>query len=244
MDLVFLLFFIVGFLFSLFGGGGSVLTIPILIFFFNKSFNESTSYSLILIFFIALLSTVDSFEKKLIPIRPLLLFGISSISGVFFGRKYLFHYFPESISMILFICIMFFSAFLIINNKRKFALKLSARNIIAQGLLVGILTALLGIGGGFLIVPTLIIFQKMDIKQAIRSALFLMLLNSACAIFIDFYQMHYQLDLNILVPMILFSIFGMLVGEWLIKRIDVNILTKMFSSLLIIMGLILLFSYL
>ena len=242
MDLVFFLFFIVGFLFSLFGGGGSVLTIPIVIFFFEKSFNEATSYSLIIIFFISLLSTIENLEKKLIHIKSLLLFGFSSIIGVFLGRKYFFMHFPESVSIILFVAIMFLSAFLIIKKDKKFNLKISKTNVITQGLLVGLLTSLLGIGGGFLIVPTLIICQGMNIKQAVRSALFLMLINSSCAILIDLYNAYYQLDFKILIPMILFSIFGMLFGEWVMKKIDVHILTKMFASLLIIMGIIILFN--
>ena len=244
MDLVFLLFFIVGFLFALFGGGGSVLTIPIVMFFFDTSFNEATTYSLVIIFFIALLSTIDNLEKKLISVKSLFLFGMSSITGVFLGRKYLFTYFPEDISIFLFIGIMFLSAFLIIQKNKKILFHISQKSIIAQGLFVGILTSLLGIGGGFLIVPILIIFQNMNIKQAVRSALFLMLLNSFCAICVDFYQIHYQLNLNILVPMILFSIFGMLFGEWMMKRLNVQLLTKMFSFLLIVMGFIFLFNYL
>ena len=244
MDLVFILFFIVGFLFALFGGGGSILTIPILMFFFKTSFNEATIYSLIVIFFISLLSTMENVSNKLIPFKSLLLFGFSSIIGVFFGRKFLFTYFPENISLLLFIGIMFLSAFLIIQKNKKFVFQLSIKSIVFQGLLVGLLTSLLGIGGGFIIVPTLILFQGMNIKQAVRSALFLMLLNSLCAICVDFYQRYYELDLNILIPMILFSIFGMLFGEWLMKKLDVQVLTKLFSSLLIIMGFVLLFSYL
>ena len=244
MDLIFLLFFIVGFLFALFGGGGSILSIPILMFFFKVSFNEATIYSLIIIFFIAFLSTIENISNKLIPFKSLLLFGISSIIGVLFGRKYLFTYFPENISLLLFIGIMFLSAFLIIQKNKKFVFQLSKKNMVFQGLLVGLLTALLGIGGGFIIVPTLILFQNMNMKQAVRSALFLMLLNSSCAICVDLYQRHYELDINILIPMILFSIFGMLFGEWLMKKLDVQVLKKLFSSLLIIMGFFLLFSYL
>ena len=244
MDLVFLLFLIVGFLFALFGGGGSVLTIPILMFFFDTSFNEATTYSLLVIFFISLLSTIGNLEKKIIPIKSLLAFGMSSITGVFLGRRYLFTYFPENISIFLFIGIMFLSAFLIIKKNKKIIFHISQKSILAQGLFVGILTSLLGIGGGFLIVPILIIFQNMNIKQAVRSALFLMLLNSFCAICVDFSQIHYQLNLNILVPMILFSIFGMLFGEWVMKSLNVQLLTKIFSFLLIVMGFILLFNYL
>ena len=101
---------------------------------------------------------------------------------------------------------------------------------------------MLGIGGGFIIVPTLIIFQGMNIKQAVRCALFLMLLNSSFAIIIDFYNNYFYIRIDLLIPMILFSIFGMLFGEWIMNKIKIKLLTKTFSLLLIIMGIFLLFS--
>ena len=137
---------------------------------------------------------------------------------------------------------MFLSAFLILKKNSKLSFSLSRQSVIFQGLIVGLLTSLLGIGGGFIIVPTLIIFQGMNIKQAVRCALFLMLLNSSFAIIIDFYNNYFYIRINILIPMILFSIFGMLFGEWIMNKIKIKLLTKTFSLLLIIMGIFLLFS--
>ena len=170
MNLIFFLFFIVGFLFALFGGGGSVLTIPILMFFFETTFNEATIYSLIIIFFISLLTSIENIANRLIPFNSLVLFGSSSIFGVIIGRNFLFTLFPEKLSIILFISIMFLSAFLILKKNSKLSFSLSRQSVIFQGLIVGLLTSLLGIGGGFIIVPTLIIFQGMNIKQAVRCA--------------------------------------------------------------------------
>ena len=137
---------------------------------------------------------------------------------------------------------MFLSAFLILKKNSKLSFSLSRQSVIFQGLIVGLLTSLLGIGGGFIIVPTLIIFQGMNIKQAVRCALFLMLLNSSFAIIIDFYNNYFYIRIDLLVPMILFSIFGMLFGEWIMNKIKIKLLTKTFSLLLIIMGIFLLFS--
>ena len=242
MNLIFFLFFIVGFLFALFGGGGSVLTIPILMFFFETTFNEATIYSLIIIFFISLLTSIENIANRLIPFNSLVLFGASSIFGVIIGRNFLFTLFPEKLSIILFISIMFLSAFLILKKNSKLSFSLSRQSVIFQGLIVGLLTSLLGIGGGFIIVPTLIIFQGMNIKQAVRCALFLMLLNSSFAIIIDFYNNYFYIRIDLLIPMILFSIFGMLFGEWIMNKIKIKLLTKTFSLLLIIMGIFLFFS--
>tara|TARA_Y100001933_G_scaffold243345_1_gene271904 strand:- start:317 stop:736 length:420 start_codon:yes stop_codon:yes gene_type:complete len=136
---------------------------------------------------------------------------------------------------------MFLSAFLILKKNSKLSFSLSRQSVIFQGLIVGLLTSLLGIGGGFIIVPTLIIFQGMNIKQAVRCALFLMLLNSSFAIIIDFYNNYFYIRIDLLIPMILFSIFGMLFGEWIMNKIKIKLLTKTFSLLLIIMGIFLLF---
>ena len=137
---------------------------------------------------------------------------------------------------------MFLSAFLILKKNSKLSFSLSRQSVIFQGLIVGLLTSLLGIGGGFIIVPTLIIFQGINIKQAVRCALFLMLLNSSFAIIIDFYNNYFYIRIDLLIPMILFSIFGMLFGEWIMNKIKIKLLTKTFSLLLIIMGIFLLFS--
>ena len=188
------------------------------------------------------ITSIENIANRLIPFNSLVLFGASSIFGVIIGRNFLFTLFPEKLSIILFISIMFLSAFLILKKNSKLSFSLSRQSVIFQGLIVGLLTSLLGIGGGFIIVPTLIIFQGMNIKQAVRCALFLMLLNSSFAIIIDFYNNYFYIRIDLLIPMILFSIFGMLFGEWIMNKIKIKLLTKTFSLLLIIMGIFLLFS--
>ena len=85
--------------------------------------------------------------------------------------------------------------------------------ILIQGLVLGIFTGLLGVGGGFLIVPTLIFFQKLNIKQAASASIFLIFLNSWLAILIDFSNNYFHLNISLLLIIILFAVLGFFVGK-------------------------------
>ena len=108
-----------------------------------------------------------------------------------------------------------------------------------QAFLVGNLTGLLGVGGGFLIVPVLIIFQGFNIKQAAESSMYLIFLNSWFAIIVDlsnnFFNLNYQLFLFI----IIFSVIGLIIGKNIQKKINIKMMQKIFAIFLIIISLFL-----
>jgi len=163
----YIFFILSGLLFGLFGAGGSLVTLPILMFFFSISFKISTSYSLIIIFFTSLFGILLTKNFKIFKIRSVLIFAIASILGVCFSRNFLFEMISEKILLFVFVFFLFFSGISMLFNL-KFNLpnsppktsKLMNFPLMIQAFLVGNLTGLLGVGGGFLIVPVLILFQK------------------------------------------------------------------------------------
>ena len=108
-----------------------------------------------------------------------------------------------------------------------------------QGFLIGNLTGLLGVGGGFLIVPTLIIFQKFNIKQAAKASIFLIFLNSWFSIIIDLSNNFFYFDFQFFLYIFLFSFVGLLVGKKIQKLVDVKMMHKVFAFFLIIISLLL-----
>ena len=181
----YILFFFSGVLFGLFGAGGSLITIPILMFFFDLSFKTSTTYSLIIVFLVSFSGVILSSSSIIYKFKSVLVFGFMSLCGVFFSRNFLFQIASEDLLMEIFISFLFISGLFMLYKKRfqfntlnnQTTTFLNYALLITQGFLIGNLTGLLGVGGGFLIVPALIIFQKFNIKQAAEASMFLIFLN-------------------------------------------------------------------
>ena len=242
----YILFFFSGTLFGLFGAGGSLITIPILMFFFDLSFKISTTYSLIIVFLVSFLGVITSSSSVIYKFKSVLVFGIMSLFGVFFSRKFLFQIASEDILIKIFISFLFISGLFMLYKKRfqfnslnKKKIFLNQFVLMFQGFLIGNLTGLLGVGGGFLIVPTLIIFQKFNIKQAAKASVFLIFLNSWFSIIIDLSNNFFYFDFQFFLYIFLFSVVGLLVGKKIQKLVDVKMMHKVFAFFLIIISLLL-----
>ena len=123
------------------------------------------------------------------------------------------------------------------NFEKKSKVKLNLFLTILQGLVVGVFTGLLGVGGGFLIVPTLIFFQKLNIKQAASASIFLIYLNSWLAILIDFSNNYFHLNIRLLLIIILFAVLGFFVGKKIQNSVNLKMAQKLFALFLIIISL-------
>jgi len=242
----YILFFLSGLLFGLFGAGGSLITIPILMLFFCISFKFSTLYSLIIVFLISFFGVISSSNSSFYKFKSIGFFGIASLFGVFVSRNFLFEIIPEEILERLFVLFLVTAALLLQFGKKNNQLNKLVKEritffkktgLVFQGFLIGNLTGLLGVGGGFLIVPVLIIFQKFNIKEAARASMFLIFLNSWLAIIIDFSNDFFDIHLPLLSFIILFSVIGLLVGKRIQSKLDLKIMHMVFAFFLIIISL-------
>jgi len=246
----YILFIISGLLFGLFGAGGSLITIPILIYFFDLSFKVSTSYSLIIVFLVSFLGIITSSKSKIYKFKSVLFFGLTSLFGVFFSRNYLFQLASEDLLIIVFVSFLFISGLFMLNRERFQFVRFSMNDsvlynyfpLMFQGFLVGNLTGLLGVGGGFLIVPVLIIFQKFNVKQAANASMFLIFLNSWFSIIIDVSNNFLCFESQFFFYILLFSITGLLIGKKIQKLINLKIMHKIFAFFLIIISLFIAFN--
>lgn len=244
----------IGISLGLVGSGGSILTVPVLVYLFSVAPVDATSYSL---FIVGLTSAVGSFNflrRGLVSKKILALFGIPSIISVVLTRTFLLPIIPEKIIklgpvlitrdvllLILFGVLMIGAAYGMIRKKvRPLAAageenKLNISLIILQGFFTGFITGLVGAGGGFLIIPALVMLLKVPIKAAVGNSLAIIAANS----FIGFLSSHNHDVLNwkLLLSVAALAITGIFIGIGLSKKIDGAKLKPAFGWFILVMGI-------
>ena len=247
---------IAGVLLGLLGGGGSVLTVPLLIYLFGFNVLEATLYSLFIIGVSSLGAAISYLKQRLVNFRVFLLFGGPSLLAVFLVRSFLLPEIPDSICMgalcfskrvgilSLFSGLMLMAAYSMIRDNRtrleqaehkagdQFAV------LVIQGLLTGTLTALVGAGGGFLIVPALVLMAHLEVKKAIGTSLMIIALQSLVGFAFDGTEVEVQWEFLALLTGI--TLFGMQIGVSLSKKIDAKLLKPLFGWFVLILALLIL----
>lgn len=250
---------VIGLSLGLIGGGGSILTVPVLVYIFGIPAVISTSYSLFVVGCSSLIGAIIAYKKKNISVKTAILFSIPSIISVYLTRLYILPIIPESILSInnfiiikdtfimsLFTIIMIgASIFMIIDKKYKTKTKiknctLCYFKIVLEGLVVGILTGLVGAGGGFLIIPALVIFAKLPMKVAVGTSL-LIISNKSIIGFIGDLQNNIDIDWKLLSIFTLISFVGIFIGFYLSKFISGSKLKKSFGYFVLTMAIIIIY---
>lgn len=243
------LFVLAGLLFGLFGSGGSIIIIPILIYMFNLSIYEATTYSLLLVFLISLFGTIKHIRQNNFHPQNLFFFIIPTLFATFISRTFLFPFLPdyfeffnkskESVLMILFSIIIFIAS---ISFFKKLQITFSSNYkllLIIIGLVIGLLTGLLGIGGGFIILPALVLFAGLNMRQAASSTLFIIMLNTLFALILELTVFNFQFQISFILELLIMLIIGMLIGIKLLNILDLKIVRKLFSITLLVLSLLL-----
>ena len=189
---------LIGMSLGLIGGGGSILTVPVLVYLFSVSPVLSTSYSLFVVGSTSLVGAYNNYRKGFVRIKTALLFGISSITTVFRTRKFLIPVIPKTLGsignfqitqalviMVLFAILMIVASLSMIKSKNGTTNNIDVDNkkinllkLLSYGIAIGLATGLLGAGGGFLLIPTLVLLVKLPMKEAIGTSLLIIALNS------------------------------------------------------------------
>ncbi|MCS7019234.1 MAG: sulfite exporter TauE/SafE family protein [Cytophagales bacterium] len=246
---------LIGISLGLIGGGGSILTVPVLVYLFAVDAVTATAYSL---FIVGLTSAVGSFEyfrKGLVNIRTAIVFGIPSIVAVFLTRAYIVPAIPKEIFsigefivtksillMLLFAVLMIAAAYSMIkkDNKPAAAGSVSKQEfnypmILLEGLVVGVLTGLVGAGGGFLIIPALVVLSKLPMKEAVGTSLVIIAAKSLIGFFGE--SSETLINWGFLALISVFAIGGIFIGTALSKHIDGAKLKPAFGWFVLVMGI-------
>lgn len=243
---------LIGISLGLIGGGGSILTVPVLVYLFTVDTVLATTYSLFIVGSTSLVGSVSYFKKGFIDLKTALLFGIPSIIAVFFTRHYILPAIPEHLTnigsfelsrsillMLLFAVLMVVASYSMIKKDKEehFANQQTSNNfwVMAQGLMVGVVTGLIGAGGGFLIIPALVNLLKIPIKTAIGTSLSIIALNSLMGF--GFSLGHYPIQWTFLLTVTLIAIVGIFIGTYLSTKIEGKKLKPAFGWFVLVMGI-------
>jgi len=250
----FILTIAIGLLIGLFGGGGSILTVPVLVYLFAIPATVSTSYSLALVSITSLIAATPYVLQKKLSFKKILQFGIPSMVALYLVRSYLLPSIPETFKlfgfeieknlfmMLFFSVLMLASGFFMIKQKKNNPDCINCPYnhfvLMIAGLLEGFITGIVGAGGGFIIVPVLMIFGKLSLKQAVANSLFIIGVKS----FIGFVASRdiATLDFIFLGKIITIALIGMILGMLLNKQLKVQKLKILFGYFVLMMGLFIL----
>jgi uncharacterized protein len=242
----------IGFSLSLIGGGGSILTIPVLVFFFNIDPVMATTYSLFIVGLAALSGSIDHYRMHTIDYKTARQFGIPSVIVLFIMRRWLLPLIPSIIfqshslifSKSLLILIIFSATMLIAgysmireNKYSSVREKLSYGRLVMQGSVTGAITGFIGIGGGFIIVPSLVLFAGLPMKKAIGTSLVIITANCLVGIMGNIDDVE-SLDYFFLSTFAAFAIAGILIGTWALRFIPDRKLKPVFGWIILALSIL------
>ena len=246
---------VIGLVLGLTGGGGSILTVPILAYIIGLDAVTATAYSLFIVGATSAAGTIQNIRKGLVELRTGLLFALPSLAGVYLSRKFLITSIPEivfqsndflitknNVLMIGFaVVILIVSTSMI---RKKTAAKenptadespfLTALRLFLAGIVVG----MVGAGGGFLFTPMLVYLAGLPMKKAVATSLLIIAINSVLGFTGDIGNIH--IDWNFLLTFTAFSIAGIFAGIYLNRFVNERQLKKGFGWFVLAMGVFIL----
>lgn len=244
---------LIGVVLGLIGGGGSILTVPVLVYLLAINPITATAYSLFVVGISSLVGAVNYIRKKLVDFRTATVFSIPAFIAVYITRKFIVPAIPQHILavgrfeitrdmgiMLFFAVLMIIAAVSMIRSTkkeelRKTTVKYNYLLIIIEGVVVGVLTGLVGAGGGFLIIPALVLVAKLPMKKAVATSLLIIAVKSLIGFIGDVQNM--EIDWSFLLIFTGLSVAGIFVGGYFNRFINGGKLKTGFGWLVFLMGI-------
>ena len=244
---------VIGISLGLIGGGGSILTVPVLVYLMGVGPVQATAYSLFIVGSTSLVGAVPKFRQGLVDLRTALVFGAPSIAAVYATRKYIVPAIPDEVfsvggfvvtksvlMMLLFAVLMVAASVSMIRKPKAVAEDVGGQRrfnyplITVEGLLVGVLTGLVGAGGGFLIIPALVLLSRLPMKMAVGTSLLIIAAKSLIGFLGDLSNQ--SMDWGLLMPVTALAVAGIFLGDRLSKSVDGESLKRGFGWFVLVMG--------
>jgi uncharacterized membrane protein YfcA len=244
---------LIGLVLGLIGGGGSILTVPILVYLLYINPVTATAYSLFVVGVSALVGAVRNIQKGLVDFRTAIVFAIPAFIAVYATRKFLVPAIPEDLFtigdflvtkniaiMLFFAIIMLVASISMIKSNRTDSNEESVvvynyPLIVIEGFVVGVLTGVVGAGGGFLIIPALVLLAKLPMKKAVATSLLIIAIKSLIGFIGDVENL--EIDWTFLISFTFVSVIGIFLGVYLSKFIEGKKLKKGFGWFVLVMGI-------
>ncbi|WP_396600350.1 sulfite exporter TauE/SafE family protein [Algibacter sp. R77976] len=246
---------IVGLVLGLIGGGGSILTVPLLVYLLGYNPVLATAYSLFVVGTSSMVGTYQKYRKGLVDFKTGLAFSFPSFIAVYLSRRYLVPGIPETLFsagdfqlskgmgiMIFFAIIMLLASISMIKKGKEKELVSTSQpyyKTFIQALIIGTITGVIGAGGGFLYVPALVLWANIPMKKAVGTSLIIVTINSLIGFTGDVQTL--DIEWAFLLTFTLISIIGIVIGVFLSKFISGEKLKKSFGFFVLIMAIYIIF---
>lgn len=252
----YLLALLAGISIGMMGSGGSILTVPILVYIMHIEPILATAYSLFIVGTSAAAGSIRNIRKQQVNFKIVGSFGLASILSVFCTRTYLLPLVPESIKltnnsvisksnfiMILFALVMLAAAAKMINPKKKELqsqdeIDINFVSLTIQGGLIGLIAGSVGAGGGFLIVPSLVFFAHLPIKKAIGTSITIVAIQSLIGFTGDLLVQDIQWNIVLIFTTV--SIIGVFIGMRWANKVSDRLLKQIFGWFVLAMAIFIL----
>lgn len=245
----------VGVSLGLIGGGGSILVVPILIYLFHVDVVMATAYSLFVVGSSSTIGAFTNYRKGLVDIKTGVVFGLPAIASVYLTRKFLLPAIPNEIAqlgelmltkdlalLLLFAVVMIVAAAAMIRKPKVTAEDEEETEqvfnyplILVEGVFVGVLTGLIGAGGGFIIIPALVLLSKLPMKKAVGTSLMIIAAKSLLGFLGD--VSNYPMDWPFLLSIGGLAVVGIFIGSKLSNYIPGKKLKPAFGWFVLVMGI-------
>lgn len=248
---------LIGIILGLIGGGGSILTVPVFVYLLYINPVTATAYSLFVVGVSALVGAIQNIRKGLVDFRTAIVFSIPAFIAVYITRKYILPAIPETLFtvndfvltkdigiMVFFALIMLVASVSMIKSSNKTDSNGTLRRfnyplILIEGFVVGVLTGIVGAGGGFLIIPALVLLAKLPMKKAVATSLLIIAIKSLIGFIGDIETM--SIDWEFLLIFSGISVVGIFIGVGLTKYIKGEKLKKGFGWFVLLMAIYIIF---
>ena len=248
---------LIGISLGMLGSGGSILTVPVLVYLMNVNPLLATTSSLFIVGATSMIGGLRAYSRRLVDFRAITEFGIPSIFSIFITRHYILPSLPDIIFtignmqvskgmflMLVFAILMLTASFTMIYTLHEESDQKEVNGpdrhnkflpLALLGILIGFVTGLLGAGGGFLIIPTLVLFLKLPMKKAVGTSLLIIAINSLFGFLFSLKQFEYNWTILILFTILAGA--GIFIGSKLAEKISGTSLKKGFGWFILIMGI-------
>jgi uncharacterized membrane protein YfcA len=240
---------LIGVVLGLLGSGGSIITVPVLMYFLGRPEKQAIAEALAIVGCVALAGAIPYIILGRVQWKTVIFFGLPGMAGACIGGccTYII---SSSLQMLLFASVMLVAAGAMLFGSSSQVIPPKSFNqsmwlIILEGFVVGCLTGLLGVGGGFAIVPALVILCQLPISHAIGTSLMIIAMNSTVGFIFQFFSLkalEIHVDWSIIKMIAVIGVVGSFSAGWIGQKIPQVYLRKAFGSMLLMLSLYVLFS--